>query len=169
MTAGEGGDGAGQPAAPDSPEALEHEIEETREQLGDTVAALVAKTDVKAIARQKARDLSSRLTAKAGHTTERVASQAGHARRQLSGQASHARRQLAGRAGQARHQAGRSRTLLGTAKTTGQEVATQPASSPATRAQRAVTAIRQRPVVPAAVASGVLALVIMAAMRGRRR
>ena len=35
------------------PETIRHEIEETREDLGDTAAALAAKTDVKARAKEK--------------------------------------------------------------------------------------------------------------------
>ena len=37
----------------DNPEQIQREIEQTREQMGDTVEALAAKTDVKARARQK--------------------------------------------------------------------------------------------------------------------
>jgi len=40
-----------------SPEQLRAEIEETREDLGDTVEALAAKTDVKARARERADEL----------------------------------------------------------------------------------------------------------------
>ncbi len=42
-----------------SPEQLRAEIEETREDLGDTVEALAAKTDVKTRARERADELKS--------------------------------------------------------------------------------------------------------------
>ena len=45
--------------------ALRAEIEETREDLGDTAAALAAKTDVKARARDRADELKARARAKA--------------------------------------------------------------------------------------------------------
>ena len=49
--------------APDS-EQLQREIEETREQLGDTVEALAQKADVKAHARQKLEDIKASLSEK---------------------------------------------------------------------------------------------------------
>lgn len=42
-----------------SPEQIRHDIEETREQLGDTVEALSEKTDVKAQAKQRIRGLQA--------------------------------------------------------------------------------------------------------------
>ena len=47
-----------------SPEELRAEIEEVREDLGDTAAALAAKTDVKARAREKADALKQSAAAK---------------------------------------------------------------------------------------------------------
>ena len=49
------------------PEQIEREIEETREQLGDTVEALARKTDVKAQAKQKAQDTKATVSAKTEH------------------------------------------------------------------------------------------------------
>ena len=43
---------AGAQSVPDDPEQLRQDIERTREQLGDTVEALVAKADVKAQAKE---------------------------------------------------------------------------------------------------------------------
>ena len=40
---------------------LEHEIEQTREQLGDTVEQLAAKADIKRLARAKAAELAGRM------------------------------------------------------------------------------------------------------------
>jgi chromosome segregation ATPase len=47
-----------------SPEQLRAEIEDVRGQLGDTAAAIAAKTDVKARARDKADELKRSATAK---------------------------------------------------------------------------------------------------------
>lgn len=44
------------PEEPKTPEQIEAEIAETREELADTVEALAAKTDVKAQAKQKTED-----------------------------------------------------------------------------------------------------------------
>ncbi len=49
--------------APDDPQHLKEEIERTREHLGETVQQLAAKTDVKAIARSKAAELTGRARA----------------------------------------------------------------------------------------------------------
>ena len=49
----------------DDPEVLREQIEETRQELGDTVAALAAKTDVKARAKEKAVETKEQLHDKA--------------------------------------------------------------------------------------------------------
>ena len=46
------------------PEEIRREIETTREELGDTVAALAAKADVKSQARQKIQDTKAAVTGK---------------------------------------------------------------------------------------------------------
>jgi len=46
------------------PEAIRREIEATREEMGDTVAALAAKADVKAQAKQKIDDTKTAVTGK---------------------------------------------------------------------------------------------------------
>ena len=56
-------------AVPDDPQALAEDIRQAREQLGEAVGALAAKTDVKARAREKASQVSGRVrgaTARAG-------------------------------------------------------------------------------------------------------
>ena len=52
-------------ATPDDQQELEKEIEQTREQLGQTVEALAAKVDVKARAQQELGQLTARLKGKA--------------------------------------------------------------------------------------------------------
>jgi ElaB/YqjD/DUF883 family membrane-anchored ribosome-binding protein len=59
MSSGAGAD----PAGPETQE-LQREIEQTREQLGDTVEALAAKTDVKAQARQKVEETKATVLEK---------------------------------------------------------------------------------------------------------
>jgi ElaB/YqjD/DUF883 family membrane-anchored ribosome-binding protein len=54
---------AAQPT-PDTPEEMRAEIERTREELGDTVAALAEKTDVKARAKDKVAEVKSTVTDK---------------------------------------------------------------------------------------------------------
>ena len=46
---------------PRSPEQLRAEIHQVRRELGDTAAALAAKTDVKARARERAEELKARV------------------------------------------------------------------------------------------------------------
>ena len=58
--------------SPDNQQELEKEIEQTREQLGETVEALVAKVDVKARAQQKLGQLTARLKGKATEAGEQI-------------------------------------------------------------------------------------------------
>ena len=48
----------------DDPEQIKQQIEATREELGDTVEALAAKTDVKAQAKRKVQDTKATLASK---------------------------------------------------------------------------------------------------------
>jgi hypothetical protein len=57
---------AGRP--PDDPDQLKTEIEQTRQQLGDTVDQLAAKADVKARAQAKVADSKAKVAATAGGT-----------------------------------------------------------------------------------------------------
>ena len=55
-----------------SPEELRSDIAQTREELGDTVEALAAKTDVKARARERVEELKSTAFAKRDELTAKV-------------------------------------------------------------------------------------------------
>lgn len=55
----------GASASEKSPDEIRGEIEETREELGDTVAAVAEKTDVKAQAKSKVDDVKSQASDKA--------------------------------------------------------------------------------------------------------
>ena len=83
-------------ATPDDQQELEKEIEQTREQLGQTVEALTAKVDVKARAQQELGQLTARLKGKA---TEAKASDPGTRQLRLQDKANQAKQQ-AGQAGQ---------------------------------------------------------------------
>ena len=58
------------PAPPESLQALTEEIDRTRQELGETVEALVAKVDVKARARAKAAELAGRVSAAASRVQD---------------------------------------------------------------------------------------------------
>ena len=73
-------------AEPDSPEALRAEIDETREQLGDTVEALAAKTDVKARAEDRIEGAKQDARAKADQVKAKVTSVTPESARQSGGQ-----------------------------------------------------------------------------------
>ena len=107
MSAGEPTDaaltGPAQSAPPAGREALTVEIERTREELGNTVEALVAKTDVKARAREKVAQVSGRLPERAG-LKKQVAAQAETVRGQLAAKAVEAKQQVAASAGPVREQ-----------------------------------------------------------------
>src|ERR1700722_15691955 len=67
---------------PDDPQRLQKEIERTREHLGETVEALVAKVDVKARAQDEASRLVGRLKARVIAARKQAAAPGGEARRQ---------------------------------------------------------------------------------------
>jgi hypothetical protein len=66
---GEARSGAG---APDDPEELREQIEQTRAELGDTVEALAAKADVKARAKGKVTEVAGRARQTATERTHAV-------------------------------------------------------------------------------------------------
>jgi ABC-type transporter Mla subunit MlaD len=76
------GEGGGTPgaSAPDDRQALAEEIERTREELGATVEALAAKADVMARAREKAGDLSGRVTSAVSQAGTELRASAGQLR-----------------------------------------------------------------------------------------
>jgi ElaB/YqjD/DUF883 family membrane-anchored ribosome-binding protein len=74
----------------DDQQELEKEIEQTREQLGETVEALAAKVDVKARAQEELGQLTARLKGKAVEATQKL---------RLQDRANQAKQQ-AGQAGQ---------------------------------------------------------------------
>jgi ElaB/YqjD/DUF883 family membrane-anchored ribosome-binding protein len=63
------------PAEEGSPEQIEAEIEQTREELGDTVAELADKADVKKQAKKKVAETKARATAKKDELKEKASAQ----------------------------------------------------------------------------------------------
>jgi Protein of unknown function (DUF3618) len=68
---GHGDPGPGD-APPDGIQALTEEIERTREDVGQTVAALAAKADIKARVREEESEVAGRLRDTAGTVKERI-------------------------------------------------------------------------------------------------
>ena len=83
-----------QPAAEERPvdeAGLRQEIERTREQLGETVDQLAAKTDVQGRARAKAAELAGRVKTTTAQARTQAAAQFGNVRGQLQARAAPAR------------------------------------------------------------------------------
>ncbi len=104
------------PGRPDDPQGLQQEIERTREHLGETVEALVAKVDVKARAQDEATRLIGRLKARVVQARQQAVARAAQARReaadktagprqQATVQGRHVRRQVADKTAASRQQA----------------------------------------------------------------
>lgn len=100
------------------PDELRQQIEHTRHQLGETVAQLVGRADVKGRARVRAADLKDKAgamtvqlresAAQAGHVVQGRAAQAGHVVQGRAARVGHAAQGRASRAGHAvQHRAGR--------------------------------------------------------------
>ncbi|HEX4661207.1 MAG TPA: DUF3618 domain-containing protein [Streptosporangiaceae bacterium] len=88
---------AGLEAAPDgtvpaAEQALRREIEQTREQLGETVQQLAAKTDVKGRARAKAAELTGRMKSSTAQAGTKAAAGAAGVRGRVAGKTVMARR-----------------------------------------------------------------------------
>ena len=89
MTAEEARDAGTQTGSGDAPPAnpneLMAEIERTREELGETVEALAAKTDVKARAQQRAAEVSGQLKGRVDGVKAGLVSRAGQLKSELTG------------------------------------------------------------------------------------
>ncbi len=185
-TSGQAGDpAAGSPAerqaaAGDEVAQLEHEIERTREQLGETVGQLAAKADVKSMAAAKASEVSERMKSKADQARQQAASTAGNVRSQIAGKADQARQQAASTAGAMRGQlADKTATVRQKAQSAGQSGKDQivaaggpvwdAAPEPVKQAvvKGASTAKERRMPVALAVGAIVIGLLVLRRWRGR--
>lgn len=75
---------AGASGVPDDPDQLRQDIERTREQLGETVEALVAKADVKAQAKEKVGQLTDRVKGTTAQAKEQATARVAQTREQLA-------------------------------------------------------------------------------------
>jgi hypothetical protein len=148
------------PAAGSNPDQTRHDIQQTRAELGETVAALAAKTDVKTRARTKATTavggLRQRVT-QAGQSAKAAATQL---TRTLSQKTSRLAKPAAQKAQQA------SSTVKAGAQTTGKAESTL-VTSARTLATKVGTSIRAKPV-PVLAATGATAALAAVAYRRRR-
>lgn len=113
--------GQAEGSAGDDVQQLQHEIEQTRDQLGETVGQLAAKADVKAVAKTKASEVSERMKSKVDMARQQAVSTAGNVRTQLAGKADQAKHQATTAAGSVRGQvADRTATVRQKAQTAGQ-------------------------------------------------
>jgi hypothetical protein len=92
----QGSDGEARPAPPADPEQLRQEIERTREELGETVEALIAKADVKARTRERVGEISERLREATTQAREQATARVGQARTQIVGRSADAKHAAAG-------------------------------------------------------------------------
>ena len=83
------------PGPADDPQELQEEIERTREHLGQTVEALMAKIDVKARAQDEASRLIGRLKARAVQARQQAAARTYQARHQVADKTAGPREQVA--------------------------------------------------------------------------
>ena len=91
-----------QPAVPDNEQELRAEIEQTREELGETVEQLAAKVDVKGRARAKTAELTGRVKDKAVQARASAAARATEVHAQVPGKTQIARQKAAAATGLAK-------------------------------------------------------------------
>jgi phage shock protein A len=145
-------------SVPDDPEQLRQDIERTREQLGETVEALVAKTDVKAQAKEKVNNLTDRLKGTTVQATARVT----QARDQLASKTSDAKQSATTNGATARDQLQARATVVGGKV---RDVTPEPVQR-AARHAAARTSPRQAAIVAAAAGVALLGFILI---RKRRR
>lgn len=147
---------------PDEAQELQREIEQTREHLGETVEQLVAKTDVKARAHDKAAELTGRVKGKTSQAWTQAAVRAGEARDQLASKATGTGQRARSAGTEVKEQ------LSGRVASAGAPVwRATPEPVRQAVAQGASTARQRR--VPLAVAAGVLMAGYLIIKRRRRR
>ena len=152
-------------SVPDDPEKLRQDIEHTREQLGETVEALVAKTDVKAQAKEKVNNLTGRLKGGTAQAREQAATRVAQARDQLTAKTNDARQ--AATANGATVKGAKDQLQAGATAVGGKVRDVTP--EPVQRAARHAAARTSPRQVVAAVAAVGVALISLILVRKRRR
>jgi hypothetical protein len=151
---------------PDDPEQLRQDIDRTREQLGETVEALVAKTDVKARAKERAVQLSGRLKGTTAQVKEQAAARAGQARSQLAGKTADAKNAAVQTSGPAREQLQARATAVGSAVRDKTPEPVQRAAQQVTQRASGVASQRNGLIAAAVTVAVVLGIIVI---RRRRR
>jgi hypothetical protein len=153
----------GSAPVPSDDAELRQEIKRTREELGETVEALVAKTDVKARAKDRANQLSERVRHKTVQAKAEAMARAGQVRSQFTGKAAGARHAAVSDGGPAENQfQARPAVVVGLVR----------GAAPAAlqrAALRVVAAASQRRVLVAAAAAGATVAGYLALRRWARR
>jgi len=156
-------------AVPDDPEQLRQEIERTRARLGETVDALMAKTDVKAQARERAGHFSQRLKDMTAQAKEQTTARVGQAGGQLAGKTADARSAALRTSGSARNQLQARAATVGGAVRDATPEPVQRAARQATLRASTVATQRRGLAAGAAVAVAGVAVVGLIVIRRRRR
>jgi cobalamin biosynthesis Mg chelatase CobN len=149
-------------SVPNDPEQLRQDIERTREQLGETVEALVAKTDVKAQAKEKVNNLTDRLKGTTVQAKEQATARVTQARDQLASKTSDAKQSATTNGATARDQLQARATVVGGKV---RDVTPEPVQR-AARHAAARTSPRQAAIVAAAAGVALLGFILI---RKRRR
>jgi chromosome segregation ATPase len=156
---------------PDDPEQIRQEIERTRDQLGETVEALVAKADVKAQAKERVGQLSDRLKDKtaqvkdtAAQAKDQATARVGQARSQLAGKTSDAKTAAVQTGGPARDQIQARAAAVGGAV---RDATPEPVQRAARHAAEVTS--QRRGLVAGAVVGIVVVLGFIVFIRGRRQ
>lgn len=157
----DGSDAEATPAPPTDPEQLRQDIERTREELGETVEALIAKADVKARARERVGELSGRLREATTQAREQATAKVGQARSQIAGRSADAKHAAAGTAVPTDQ-------LQARAAAVGQTLRGATPDPVQKAAQRAMATASQRRVMIAAAAVGVVVVGFVLVRRWRR-
>ncbi|MFD0395076.1 DUF3618 domain-containing protein [Streptomyces nogalater] len=89
-----------------SPEELRDQVEQTRHELGETVEALAAKTDVKARAQEKAAEVKEQAATKAAEVKVQAAVKAAEVKEQAAVKAAEVKEQAAAKAVRLKDKAG---------------------------------------------------------------
>jgi hypothetical protein len=141
---------------------LKQRIEQHRDQLGETVDQLAAKTDVKGRAQAKVAALSGRVKSTTGQARDRAAARAGSIRSQLASQTAATRQKAVSAGGTGKNQ------LQTRAAAVGAPVREATPEQVRRAVARGASTARQHPL-PLAAAAGALILCYLAIRQWRKR
>jgi hypothetical protein len=153
---------AGNSGVPDDPELLREDIERTREHLGDTVEALVAKADVKSQAKDKVGQLTDRLKDTTTQAKDQATTRVTQAKGQLTSKTQDVKQAATTNGAQGRDQIQARATAVGSKV---RDVTPEPVQRAARHAAER-TSPRQAAIAAAAVGVAVLGFILI---RRRRR